>query len=272
MHASPGGRRAARAGRAVPGLGGVRRREVRRGQRRPLAGRRAAARARRRRGRGAAARDRRADRRGSGRLQPRADRARARRQGHLRRGVPLSTCRLSERGGRADRGRRRHARVRDDAASTTPRRASSAPTGPPSAATPSWTGWPRRWAAPAPSRGWRATWPGRGAQVKVTGAYYLTGARAHRLRHDPGARRARHDLRPGLQGRAGRSRPCGLAGRDPRRQGRPEDRRLPGEPQPAAVRRRAGRRRSRGSRSRPTTSAARTAPRSARSTAASSST
>ena len=35
---------------------------------------------------------------------------------------------------------------------------------------------------------------GQGAQVKVTGAYYLTGARAHRLRHDPGARRSRHDL------------------------------------------------------------------------------
>ena len=64
----------------------------------------------------------------------------------------------------------------------------------------------------------------------------------------------------------------GLARDDPRRAGRAEDERVPGEPQPAAL---AGRRtptRSPASRSSPTTCAARTARRSARSTASSSST
>ena len=75
----------------------------------------------------------------------------------------------------------------------------------------------------------------QGANAKVTGAYFLTGTRARRLRHDAGARGAQHDVRPVLQGRAGRPRAGRLAGRDPGRQGCAEDRRLPGEPQPAAV-------------------------------------
>ena len=95
---------------------------------------------------------------------------------------------------------------------------------------------------------------------------------APRLRHLPGAHRAEHDVRLRLQGRAARRGDGGLARDDPRREGRAEDERVPGEPQPAAVADRRTRTRSRGSRSSPTTSAARTARRSARSTASSSST
>ena len=62
---------------------------------------------------------------------------------------------------------------------------------------------------------------------------------APRLRHHAGARRRAHHLGPRLPGRAVRSRHRGLAGHDPRRPGRPADRRLPGVPQPAALHRKA---------------------------------
>ena len=58
---------------------------------------------------------------------------------------------------------------------------------------------------------------------------------APRLRHVPGAHRAEHDERLRLQGRAARRGVDGVARDDPRREGRAEDERLPGEPQPAAV-------------------------------------
>ena len=95
---------------------------------------------------------------------------------------------------------------------------------------------------------------------------------APRLRHVPGAHRAEHDLRLRLQGRAARRGLRRLARDDPRREGRAEDERLPGEPQPAPVRARRTPTRSPASRSSPTTSAARTARRCRRSTATSSST
>ena len=95
---------------------------------------------------------------------------------------------------------------------------------------------------------------------------------APRLRHDPGARGAEHDLRPRLPRRARRRVDRGLARDDPGRPRRPGDRRLPGEPQPAALHRGPRRRDPRAWRSRPTTSAAPTPPRSPRSTATSSST
>ena len=95
---------------------------------------------------------------------------------------------------------------------------------------------------------------------------------APRLRHLPGAHRAEHDLGLRVQGRAARRGDDGLARDDPRRARGAEDERLPGEPQPAPLRRRRTRTRSPASRSSPTTSAALTARRSARSTASSSST
>ena len=113
---------------------------------------------------------------------------------------------------------------------------------------------------------------GPGATSRVTGAYFADGVAAPRLRHVPGAHRAEHDLRLRLQGRAARHGDRGLARDDPRREGRAEDERVPGEPQPAALAARRTPTRSRASRSSPTTCAARTARRSARSTASSSST
>ena len=95
---------------------------------------------------------------------------------------------------------------------------------------------------------------------------------APRLRHLPGAHRSEHDLRLRLQGRSARRLERGLARDDPRREGRPEDERLPGEPEPAALEDRARRLDSRASRSWRTTFAAPTARRWARSTASSSST
>ena len=95
---------------------------------------------------------------------------------------------------------------------------------------------------------------------------------APRLRHLPGAHRARHDLRLRLQGRAPRHRPRGLA-RDDQGRGRTRRRRTPTRRTgTCSSRRRRTRTRSRASRSLPTTCAARTAQRSARSTASSSST
>ena len=61
---------------------------------------------------------------------------------------------------------------------------------------------------------------------------------ASRLRHVPGAHRAEHDVRLRLQGRAPRHVHRGVARDDPRREGRAEDERVPGEPQPACSRRR----------------------------------
>ena len=61
---------------------------------------------------------------------------------------------------------------------------------------------------------------------------------APRLRHLPGQHRAEHDLRLRVQGCSARQVERGLARDDPRRGGRAEDERLPGEPQPPALPRR----------------------------------
>ena len=76
---------------------------------------------------------------------------------------------------------------------------------------------------------------GRGSSARVTGAYIGRGSPAPRLRHDPGARGREHLLRPGVPRGSRRSRDRGLARDDQGRRGRPADRRLPGEPQPAAL-------------------------------------
>ena len=81
---------------------------------------------------------------------------------------------------------------------------------------------------------------GQGAQVKVTGAYYLTG-REH-IDYDTTQEHAAPNTISDLAFKGvldDRARAV-WRGRDPRRQGRAEDRRLPGEPQPAAVHRRPG--------------------------------
>src|SRR5947209_2004297 len=57
---------------------------------------------------------------------------------------------------------------------------------------------------------------------------------ASRLRHVPGAHRAGLHVRLRLQGRAPRSRDRRLARNDPRREGRAEDERVPGVPEPHA--------------------------------------
>ena len=95
---------------------------------------------------------------------------------------------------------------------------------------------------------------------------------APRLRHHPGARGAEHQLRPRLPRRPRRRLDRGLARDDQGRPRRPADRRLPGEPQPAALAPRPTPTRSPASRSSPTTSAAPTPRRSPRSTRTSSST
>jgi Fe-S cluster assembly protein SufD len=58
---------------------------------------------------------------------------------------------------------------------------------------------------------------------------------APRLRHVPGAHRAEHDVGLRLQGRPARRGDGGLARDDPRREGRAEDERVPGEPEPDAL-------------------------------------
>ena len=58
---------------------------------------------------------------------------------------------------------------------------------------------------------------------------------APRLRHVPGAHGSVDDVRLRVQGRAPRHRARGLARDDPRRGGRAEDERVPGEPEPAAL-------------------------------------
>ena len=83
---------------------------------------------------------------------------------------------------------------------------------------------------------------GPGSEARVTGGYAGGAGPAPRLRHDPGARRAEHDLRPRLPGRARRRLDRGLAGDDQGRSRCTADRRLPGEPQPAALHRGARRR------------------------------
>ena len=76
---------------------------------------------------------------------------------------------------------------------------------------------------------------GRGSSAKVTGAY--AGDGDQHLDYDTTQEHARrgHDLRPRLPRRARRPGDRGLARDDPRRPGRPAHRRLPGEPQPAAL-------------------------------------
>ena len=113
---------------------------------------------------------------------------------------------------------------------------------------------------------------GPGATSRVTGAYFADGDQ--HLDYDTFQEHMAPDttsdfafkgaLRDYVDGR--------LARDDPRRARRAEDERLPGEPQPAALADERTRTRSRASRSWPTTCAARTARRSARSTASSSST
>ena len=58
---------------------------------------------------------------------------------------------------------------------------------------------------------------------------------APRLRHVPGAHRAEQRERLRVQGRAARPRDGGVARDDPRREGRAEDERVPGVPQPDAL-------------------------------------
>ena len=104
-----------------------------------------------------------------------------------------------------------------------------------SSATPSSTGSP---AASARKKGKvriQNDLAGPGATSRVTGAYFADGDAAPRLRHLPGAHGAEHDVGLRLQGRAARHVDGGLARDDPRREGRAEDERVPGEPQPDAL-------------------------------------
>ena len=78
---------------------------------------------------------------------------------------------------------------------------------------------------------------GPGSEARVTGGYAGGARPAPRLRHDPGARGAEHQLRPRLPRRPRRRLDRGLARDDQGRPRRPADRRLPGEPQPAALHR-----------------------------------
>ena len=169
-------------------------------------------------------------------------------------------------------GRRRSpARVRHACSTTTPRRASSARTGPPSAATPSSTGCggARRHARQV-AHGELAGRPRRTRQGHRR--LLPDRPRARRLRHDPGARRAR--TRPPTS----RSRACWPTA--PERCGAASSASTRARRRPTPIRRTATccsrptrrRRRSPASRSRPTTCAAPTARRSARWTAPSSST
>ena len=113
---------------------------------------------------------------------------------------------------------------------------------------------------------------GPGSEARVTGGY--AGGAGQHLDFDTtaGARGAQHQLRPRLPRRPRRRLDRRLARDDQGRPGRPADRRLPGEPQPAALAARPTPTRSPASRSSPTTSAAPTPRRSPRSTRSSSST
>ena len=113
---------------------------------------------------------------------------------------------------------------------------------------------------------------GRGSSAKVTGAY--AGDGTQHLDYDTTQEHAAEDTTSDLafRGVLAERGDRGLARDDPGRPGRPAHRRLPGEPQPAALHRRPRRRDPRASRSRPTTSAAPTPPRSPRSTPSSSTT
>ena len=268
----PAGRRAARARRAAPGLGG------RRATRSSPAGNAArwtegvllhvpAGVTRR----GAAPRGARADRRGIRALPPRAGGRRARRARHVHRGVLLGGARLPERGRRAQGRRRRAPRVRDDP--EPPRRDAPVRHAPRH-------GRPRR----EPRLDRRGD--GRDARQVADGelprrprglgqgdrGVLPQRPRARRLRHHPGARGARHDLRPRVQGRPRRAQPGRLARASSASTGarrRPTPTRRTATSCFRPTRRR---RRSRASRSRPTTSVAPTAPPSARSTSSTSST
>ncbi len=76
---------------------------------------------------------------------------------------------------------------------------------------------------------------GPGSEARVTGGY--AGGAGQHLDYDTtaGARGAEHQLRPRLPRRPRRRRDRRLARDDQGRPGRPADRRLPGEPQPAAL-------------------------------------
>ena len=76
---------------------------------------------------------------------------------------------------------------------------------------------------------------GPGSEARVTGGY--AGGPGQHLDYDthPGARGAEHQLRPRLPRRPRRRLDRGLARDDQGRPRRPADRRLPGEPQPAAL-------------------------------------